>query len=163
MRFVIIVGLLLSDISALAATYETVDGRRRTLKTVSGEVHQRKGHMGPGENLRWADLSKADLGLANLRFSDLRNTNLGQSRLTNANLNGVLLGGADISGADLAGARLRRAELDGANFRGVKNWEKADWKDAHYTEGAEPRWPQGMNPAESGIVVKKSMKNALRK
>ena len=33
------------------------------------------------------------------------------------------------------------------------NWQKADWKDARYKQGAEPQWPQGFSPEQAGIIV----------
>jgi len=155
MRVLLCLFILLQADALMGGTYETVDGRRLPLKTVSGGLHKREGHLGPGGNLRWADLGEGSLIRANLSFADLRNANLDHSDLTGAHCNNITLGGASLVGANLLRARFCDSQLDGVDLRGVKNWQTANWKNAYYTIGSEPNWPKGMDSRKAGIVAKK--------
>ncbi len=154
MRFVLLFSLFLAAVSVNAGTYQRVDGHRVQLKNVDGTPHKRQGHVGPGGNLRWADLRNASLRHGNMCFADLRNANLEKVDLCAADLHGCSLGGASLTGANLKDAHLGGAELDGADLRGVTNWQSADWRKAYYTEGTEPQWPDGMDAKKKGILRK---------
>jgi uncharacterized protein YjbI with pentapeptide repeats len=106
--------------SAWAGTYEKLDGKTHEIKTTTGDDHTREGHLGPGANLRWADLHRANLRGANLKWADLRNANLGGAELIQADLSGTYLAGATLSGADLRGARINATDLSGVDLRGAK-------------------------------------------
>ena len=96
-------------------------------------------------NLYWAglfmaNLTNADLENASLRGADLKETNLTGACLHNANLGRDNLGGATmLQGADLTGADLRGARLDGAEY------------------DAATRLPDGFDPVEAGMVIKRSI------
>jgi len=99
--------------------------------------------IGPGADLRDANLYGVDLGGANLRGANLRGANLGGANLRganlrDANLGGAILRGADLWGADLWGANLRDANLGGANLRGANlrgaNLRGANLWDAYANE-----------------------------
>ena len=156
MRLVIIACLLMASANVWAGTYERSNGQRVNLKNVDGTPHKRQGHVGAGGNLRWADLRNASLRHAHICFADLRNANLENVDLFSADLHGCSLGGASLAGANLKDAHLVGAELDGADFRGASNWQSANWKKAYYTEGTEPRWPEGMDAKKVGIIKKRS-------
>ena len=160
MRILLLVSLFLAAVSVNAGTYEKVDGQRVQIKNVDGRPHKRQGHVGPGENLRWADLRNASLRHGNICFADLRNANLENTDLFSADLHGCSLGGASMTGANLKDAHLGGAELDGADLRGVENWQSADWKKAYYTEGTEPQWPVGMDIKKAGILKKNSRRGS---
>jgi len=87
---------------------------------------------------RAGKLSRANLYGADLYGADLRGAYLGRANLRRANLGGADLGGADLRRADLGRANLRRANLGGADLGGAD----AD----QYT-----RWPEGFNPATTGV------------
>ncbi len=147
--------VLLVVIDGLAGTYETTDGGRIGLKSMDGSPHKRDGALGPGKNLRWADLQNANLHKANLCFTDLRNAKLDDSNLTDADLHGAAIGGASLCNANLELCSFSGADLDGADFSGALNWKKAKWKGARYKQDAEPRWPKGFSPGNAGIIVVK--------
>ena len=138
---------------ALGGTYETLDGKRHEIMTTNGNLHSRKGHVGPGANLRWADLHRANLGEANLKWADLRNANLENATLIKADLSGAYLAGADLRGANLLGAGVNGADLSGTDLRGAKHWDKVKtWNGSYYYRGSEPEWPAGMDPKKLGII-----------
>jgi len=153
-RFLLMCSLLVLASSSRGGTYETVDGRRVRIKTISGRVHQRSGHVGPGENLRWAGLHRADLRGANLRYADLRNANLEKCNLSDTDIRGAVLVGVTLRGALVEGAKMGKSSLDGADLRGLRGWIKADWKGATFRRGFEPQWPEGMIPRDVGIQVR---------
>ena len=136
-----------------AATYQTIEGRRVPLKRNDGSAHPRRGELGPGDNLRWADLADANLQRADLKFADLRNANFEGANLFGATLRRAAVGGAGFGGANLNQCDLSGAQLDGADFRGSLNWKDADWENATYLRGVEPRWPEGFCPKSAGIQV----------
>lgn len=72
--------------------------------------------IGPGADLRGADLSSANLIEANLRGADLSNANLIEANLGGADLFGANLIGADLIGADLSEANLGGADLSSADL-----------------------------------------------
>ena len=134
-----------------AATYQTIEGRSVPLKRNDGSAHPRRGELGPGDNLRWADLADANLQRADLKFADLRNANFEGANLFGATLRRAAVGGAGFGGANLNQCDLSGAQLDGADFRGARNWKDAKWKDASYHRGVEPRWPEGFCPKSAGV------------
>jgi uncharacterized protein YjbI with pentapeptide repeats len=144
--------------SAWAGTYEKLDGKTHEIKTTTGDDHTREGHLGPGANLRWADLHRANLRGANLKWADLRNANLGGAELIQADLSGTYLAGATLSGADLRGARVNATDLSGADLRGAKNWDQAKtWSGSYYYRDQEPEWPAGMQAEKLGIIEKQPL------
>ena len=76
-------------------------------------------NIGPGANLRYADLTSADLTGAYLRDADLSSADLTGANLSDTLLEYAYLGGADLRGADLQGANLFGADLADANLSGA--------------------------------------------
>ncbi len=154
----VLFGLCLAG-PAWGGTYETLDGKHHEIKTTNGNLHSRKGHVGPGANLRWADLNRANLSSANLKWTDLRNANLENAKLVKADLSGAYLAGADLRGAELLAAGVDGADLSGTDLRGAKHWDKVKtWSDSYYYRGSEPEWPVGMDPKKLGIIERESPK-----
>ena len=106
-----------------------------------------------GAYLRGANLYGADLGGANLGGADLGGANLGRAYLGGADLGGADLYGADLRGAYLYGADLGGADLGGANLGGAHlggaNLGGADLGGADADQYT--RWPEGFNPATTGV------------
>jgi hypothetical protein len=73
-------------------------------------------HIGPGVDLRGADLEGANLGGANLRGANLSSANLKDANLISADLKRAILIDADLAFADLTSANLYWAKLHGAKF-----------------------------------------------
>jgi hypothetical protein len=92
--------------------------------------------IGPGADLRGANLEHQDLALANLGWANLAGAFLAGANLQGANLEradlntslwGANLVGANLEGADFRGARLKSgANLAYANLTGVYNLERAE-------------------------------------
>lgn len=102
--------------------------------------------IGPGANLRGANLAKKSLAHANLRGADLSGANLAGTDLTAADLTGAVLRGTDLHDACLRHAQLSGAVLAGTDFTG------ADVREAsiHDTSEALPAaWP----PTPSALVT----------
>ena len=78
----------------------------------TGEVNGYQ--IGPGADLRSADLRGADLKGANLENADLRGANLEGADLNMASLIGCNLDGVNISGANLNGVRISDANMAAA-------------------------------------------------
>ncbi|MEE8431093.1 MAG: pentapeptide repeat-containing protein [Candidatus Desulfatibia sp.] len=120
--------------------------------------------IGPGADLRKADLKEADLTSANLRKADLWRADLREANLTRADLAGAnlieaylrgvrlreaTLGGANLRGVDLSGADLTGADLTGADLAGAdltkvicdpeQIFKARNWDKAHFSEGVKEK------------------------
>jgi hypothetical protein len=73
-------------------------------------------HIGPGVDLRGADLEGADLGGANLMGANLTGARLKDANLIFADLKEAILNNADLAFANLTNAKLYRAKLHGTKF-----------------------------------------------
>ncbi len=112
------------------------------------EPHEVNGYtIGPGADLRRADLFGADL-----EGADLSGANLIRADLSGANLKG-----ADLAGADLRDTNLSEADLHGADLEGAKNLRFANF----YEEGfsgrgakadADTIWPDEFDPVAAGVI-----------
>ena len=100
-------------------------------------------NIGPGADLRRANLSNADLSFASLSGADLSNADLSNADLRDAFLAEANLYGADLSGADLSFANLEGADLTGADLSGASlsgadlsnaDLSNADLRDAFLAE-----------------------------
>lgn len=75
--------------------------------------------LGPGADLRGADLSKRPMARLDLRGADLSGANLSGTDLSGALLDGAILRGTDLHDACLRRARLNGVTLNGADFAGA--------------------------------------------
>ncbi len=116
MNWILVVAVVVAVQMAVTRSY------RSSLKR---EPHEVNGYMiGPGADLRRADLFGAGLEGADLSGADLNEANLKRAGLEGANL----------SGADLVGAKLRWTNLTGAIY---------DRKTV---------WPPGFDPKAAGVI-----------
>jgi uncharacterized protein YjbI with pentapeptide repeats len=98
------------------------------------------------------DLHDAVLNRADLRGAHMIGVNLKRASLQDADLTCADLNGANLEGSDLRGARLQRAELDRANLKDAL-WIGADFNGA--TANPRTTWPQGFDPAQAGVSIRK--------
>ena len=99
--------------------------------------------IGPGANLREANLQGIDLRDANLRRIDLRGANLLSANLQRTDLWGANLLNANLEDTDLRSTNLRNASLLNANLQGA-NLRKASLQDIDLRGAAfnkDTKWP----------------------
>jgi len=105
LTLILISALLFASSSALAVSYQQIDG------TIVGPIQCRflcvGDHPYSGSNLE----PGADLSGASLVSADLRNADLSGASLVGADLTDALLVGADLTGADLTAANLESTIL----------------------------------------------------
>ena len=97
--------------------------------------------IGPGADLRAANLGGANLSGATLTGANLTGANLNGANLTGAYLTRAIFTGADLSAADLSDALLRGANLSGADLTDTK-LVRALWDSSTI-------WPDGYTPPRS--------------